>query len=88
MKLTSSYSDSSSLISFYRILTLLMLTVMYITIDKTSIYRPTSQRIPFMFFTTTKPTMLFRETVGFYFKNHVKDKRHRLCEIEKFLTLQ
>jgi len=31
--------------------------------------------------------MLFRETVGFYFKNHAKDKRHGLGEIEKLLTL-
>ena len=39
--------------------------------------------------TKKKPSMLFRETVSFYLKkNHVKDKRHRLGEIEKFLTLQ
>jgi len=61
---------------------------MYITIDKTLIYRPASQRTPFMTVTKTKPSMLFRETVGFYFKNHVTDKRHRLSDIEKRLTLQ
>jgi hypothetical protein len=60
---------------------------MYITIDKTSTYRPVSQRAAFISVTKTKPSILFRETVSFYFKNHVK-KRHLLGEIEKFLTLE
>jgi len=65
-----------------------MLTIMYITTDKTSIYRPAVQRTPLIFVRKTKPSMLFRETVVFYFKNRIKDKRHSLGEIEKFLTLQ